>query len=121
MIASKRGFIFSPASLSVPCLRLPVSGASASASDAEPHLRFHLNLQSLRINWQLKSQIALSNSHTLSPEVPLCINIHLNSQSLPDIMNLALTDPFILAQDYPEALTGKLSEYSLLLYLLMLI
>ena len=24
-------------------------------------------------------------------------------------MNLALTDPFILAQDYPEALTGKLS------------
>lgn len=25
-------------------------------------------------------------------------------------MNLALTDPFILAQDYPEALTGKLSE-----------
>lgn len=23
-------------------------------------------------------------------------------------MNLALTDPFILAQDYPEALTGKL-------------
>lgn len=27
-------------------------------------------------------------------------------------MNLALTDPFILAQDYPEALTGKLSEYT---------
>ena len=26
-------------------------------------------------------------------------------------MNLALTDPFILAQDYPEALTGKLSPY----------
>lgn len=26
-------------------------------------------------------------------------------------MNLALTDPFILAQDYPEALTGKLSIY----------
>lgn len=25
-------------------------------------------------------------------------------------MNLALTDPFILAQDYPEALTGKLRE-----------
>ena len=25
-------------------------------------------------------------------------------------MNLALTDPFILAQDYPEALTGKLSK-----------
>ena len=24
-------------------------------------------------------------------------------------MNLSLTDPFILAQDYPEALTGKLS------------
>lgn len=33
MIASKRGFIFSPGSLSVPCLRLPVSAASASASD----------------------------------------------------------------------------------------
>ena len=27
-------------------------------------------------------------------------------------MNLALTDPFILAQDYPEALTGKLSASS---------
>lgn len=26
-------------------------------------------------------------------------------------MNLALTDPFILAQDYPEALTGKLSGF----------
>lgn len=25
-------------------------------------------------------------------------------------MNLALTDPFILAQDYPEALTGKLRK-----------
>lgn len=25
-------------------------------------------------------------------------------------MNLALTDPFILAQDCPEALTGKLSK-----------
>ena len=42
MIASKRGFNFSPASLSVPCLRLPVSGASASV--AEPHLRFYLNI-----------------------------------------------------------------------------
>ena len=29
-------------------------------------------------------------------------------------MNLALTDPFILAQDYPEALTGKLSSYAYL-------
>ncbi len=28
-------------------------------------------------------------------------------------MNLALTDPFILAQDYPEALTGKLSKAKL--------
>lgn len=27
-------------------------------------------------------------------------------------MNLALTDPFILAQDYPEALTGKLSWFT---------
>lgn len=27
-------------------------------------------------------------------------------------MNLALTDPFILAQDYPEALTGKLSRFN---------
>ncbi len=42
MIASKRGCNFSPASLSVPCLRLPVSGASSNASDAEPHLRFYL-------------------------------------------------------------------------------
>ena len=25
-------------------------------------------------------------------------------------MNLSLIDPFILAQDYPDALTGKLSE-----------
>ena len=33
MIASKRGFNLSPASLSVPCLRLLVSAASASASD----------------------------------------------------------------------------------------
>ena len=30
-------------------------------------------------------------------------------------MNLALTDPFILAQDYPEALTGKLSKGKLTL------
>ena len=44
MIASKRGFNFSPASLSVPHLRLPVSGASASASVAEPHLRFYVNI-----------------------------------------------------------------------------
>lgn len=32
-------------------------------------------------------------------------------------MNLALTDPFILAQDYPEALTGKLSKIILLAFL----
>ena len=32
-------------------------------------------------------------------------------------MNLALTDPFILAQDYPEALTGKLSTIILLAFL----
>lgn len=44
MIVSKRGFNFSPASLSVPCLRLPGSGASASPIDAEPHLRFYLNI-----------------------------------------------------------------------------
>ena len=25
-------------------------------------------------------------------------------------MNLSLIDPFILAQDYPESLTGKLSK-----------
>ena len=36
-------------------------------------------------------------------------------------MNLALTDPFILAQDYPEALTGKLSKASLPFYWLILI
>lgn len=77
--------------------------------------------QCLRIYWELKSQIALRNSYTLSLEAPLCISIQLNYQSLPDIMNLALTDPFILAQDYPEALTGKLSESNLHLYLLMLI
>ena len=28
-------------------------------------------------------------------------------------MNLSLIDPFILAQDYPESLTGKLSKYFL--------
>ncbi len=26
-------------------------------------------------------------------------------------MNLSLIDPFILAQDYPESLTGKLSKF----------
>ena len=25
-------------------------------------------------------------------------------------MNLSLVDPFVLAQDYPESLTGKLSK-----------
>ena len=29
-----------------------------------------------------------------------------------NIMNLALLDPFILAQDYPDSLVGNLSEYS---------
>ena len=32
-------------------------------------------------------------------------------------MNLSLVDPFIIAQDYPDALTGKLSAFRALLYL----
>lgn len=35
-------------------------------------------------------------------------------------MNLALTDPFILAQDYPEALTGKLSKIIFFAFLYIL-
>ena len=75
MIASKRGCNFSPAPLSVPCLRLPVSGASASASDVEPHRD---SIQILRIYCMLESQIALRNRYTLSLQVPLRIDIHLN-------------------------------------------
>ncbi len=32
-----------------------------------------------------------------------------------ETMNLSLIDPFILAQDYPDALTGKVSECSSIL------
>ena len=35
-------------------------------------------------------------------------------------MNHALTDPFILAQDYPEVLSGSLSWFHLLLQVLLL-
>lgn len=31
-------------------------------------------------------------------------------------MNLALIDPFVLAQDYPETLTGKLSTSLFVIY-----
>ena len=81
MIASKRGCNFSPAPLSVPCLRLPVSGASASASDVEPHrdsIQIYCLTQVLRIYCMLESQIALRNRYTLSLQVPLRIDIHLN-------------------------------------------